>query len=395
MIDLNKFKKIDDLNLRSKRVLVRVDLNVPIKNGVVTDDTRIKESLPTIKKLQEKDARIILMSHLGRPKGKKDRVYSLEPVAAKLAELINQEIIFADDCIGDGPKKLVGDLKTKGIVVLENLRFYAEEEANDEKFSEKLAELGDVYINDAFGTAHRAHASTAGVARYFKEKGIGLLMEKEINSLSKLLSNAEKPFVLILGGAKVSDKIGVIENLLARVNSVLIGGAMANTFLKGTNHKVGASKTEEDFLPTVRHLIERAKQMDVEILLPVDVIAAQNMDETKGNVYKIDQILDNLMALDIGPETIKLFDEKIKRASTIFWNGPMGVFEKEPFMQGTMEVCRSIARSVAFSVVGGGDSLSAVKKSGLEKSFKHLSTGGGASLEFMEGKVFPALQALV
>lgn len=390
-----KIKTIDDLYLKNRVTLVRVDLNVPVKDGKVKDDTRIRAIIPTIKKLKEKEAKIVLMSHLGRPEGKRDKAYSLEPVALKLAEILNEEVIFSEETIGDGVKKLAQDLKPGQIMVLENLRFYPEEEKNDDEFSRKLASIGEVYINDAFGTAHRAHASTFGVAKYFKDKGIGVLMEEEVRALSKLLESPQHPYLLILGGAKVSDKVGVLTNLLPKVDSILIGGAMANSFLAAKGFSMGKSKVEEDKIPLVKDIMRKAEDSNVKIVLPIDVVTAKSIDELKGEIHKVEEIPKDEMVLDIGPETVTLFEKEIKLASTIFWNGPMGVFEKEPFSKGTMDICRAIARNVGYTVVGGGDSLAAVNKSGLEKSFSHLSTGGGASLEFLEGKKLPALQALL
>jgi phosphoglycerate kinase len=389
-------KTISELDISGRRVFMRVDFNVPFNgNGAVADDTRIRESLPTIRLAMEKGARIVLASHLGRPKGKPDKKYSLEPVAARLAELIGADVALTDEPVGDGARKVVNDLRAGAIALLENLRFSPGEEANDEHFARALASYTDVYVNDAFGTAHRAHASTAGIAKFVGDKGIGLLMEREVKFLGQLLGDVERPFVTIIGGAKVSDKIGVLENLLARVDQLLIGGAMANTFLKAKGGKLGRSLVEDDKLALARSFLRKAEEANVDVLLPRDVVAAAGTKSEAGRVVQAMAVPDDLAALDIGPETARGFADAIARARTIFWNGPMGVFESEPFAAGTLAVAQAVASARgALSVVGGGDSVAAVHKSGVADKITHISTGGGASLEFLEGKKLPGLAAL-
>jgi phosphoglycerate kinase len=377
-------------------VFIRVDFNVPFTaSGAVSDDTRIRESLPTIKLAIEKGARVVLASHLGRPKGKPDKKYSLEPVAARLAELLGADVALTDEPVGDGARKVVNDLHAGAVALLENLRFSPGEEANDEGFARALASYTDVYVNDAFGTAHRAHASTAGIAKLVANKGIGLLMEREVKFLGKLLGEVERPFVTIIGGAKVSDKIGVLENLLARVDQLLIGGAMANTFLKAKGGKMGRSLVEDDKLALARAFLKKAEDANVDVLLPRDVVAAAGTKSESGRVVQGMAVPEELAALDIGPDTARGYADAIARAKTIFWNGPMGVFESEPFAAGTLAVASAVASTRgALSVVGGGDSVAAVHKSGLADKITHISTGGGASLEFLEGKKLPGLAAL-
>jgi phosphoglycerate kinase len=389
-------KTISELDIAGRRVFIRVDFNVPLSpTGEVTDDTRIRESLPTIRLALDAGARVVLASHLGRPKGKPDKKYSLEPVAVRLAELIGAEVTLTDEPVGDGARKVVNDLRAGAIALLENLRFSPAEEANDETFSRTLASYADVYVNDAFGTAHRAHASTAGIARFVAEKGMGLLMEREVKFLSRLLGEVERPFIAIVGGAKVSDKIGVLENLLARVDQLLIGGAMANTFLKAKGGKLGRSLAEDDKLALARAFLRKAGEQNVDVLLPRDVVAAAGTKAESGRVVQAMAVPEDLAALDIGPETARGFADAIARSKTIFWNGPMGVFESEPFATGTLAVAKAVADARgALSVVGGGDSVAAVQKSGLADRITHISTGGGASLEFLEGKKLPGLAAL-
>jgi phosphoglycerate kinase len=390
------FKTISELDIAGRRVFIRVDFNVPLTaTGTVSDDTRIRESLPTIKHAIEKGARVVLASHLGRPKGKPDKKYSLEPVAARLAELLRADVALTDEPVGDGARKVVNDLHAGAVAMLENLRFVPGEEANDEGFSRALASYTDVYVNDAFGTAHRAHASTAGITKFVADKGIGLLMEREVKFLGRLLGEVERPFVTIIGGAKVSDKIGVLENLLVRVDQLLIGGAMANTFLKAKGGKLGRSLTEDDKLALARAFLRNAEEANVDVLLPRDVVAAAGTKSESGRVVQAMGVPEDLAALDIGPETARGFADAITRAKTIFWNGPMGVFESEPFAAGTLAVAEAVASARgALSVVGGGDSVAAVQKSGLADKITHISTGGGASLEFLEGKKLPGLAAL-
>jgi phosphoglycerate kinase len=389
-------RTINELDIAGRRVFIRVDFNVPFTaSGAVSDDTRIRESLPTIKLAIEKGARVVLASHLGRPKGKPDKKYSLEPVAARLAELLGADVALTDEPVGDGARKVVNDLHAGAVALLENLRFSPGEEANDEGFARALASYTDVYVNDAFGTAHRAHASTAGIAKLVANKGIGLLMEREVKFLGKLLGEVERPFVTIIGGAKVSDKIGVLENLLARVDQLLIGGAMANTFLKAKGGKMGRSLVEDDKLALARAFLKKAEDANVDVLLPRDVVAAAGTKSESGRVVQGMAVPEELAALDIGPDTARGYADAIARAKTIFWNGPMGVFESEPFAAGTLAVASAVASTRgALSVVGGGDSVAAVQKSGLADKITHISTGGGASLEFLEGKKLPGLAAL-
>ncbi len=388
-------RTVDQVELKGKRVFIRVDFNVPQgeKNNI-TDDTRILLSLPTIRFVSDAGGKVILASHLGRPKGKKDPKFSLAPVAERLSQLFGKKVALAMDCIGEKVQKQIGEMKEGDVLLLENLRFHPEEEKNDEVFSKALACLCDVYVNDAFGTAHRAHASTEGMTRSVKTVAAGFLMMKEVESLEKALVNPQKPYVAILGGAKVSDKIGVIQNLLDKVTTLLIGGGMAYTFLKAEGFQVGKSLVEEDQIDFSLKLLEKAKEK-IKFLLPSDHIAAERMDiQAKREVVKSDKIPSGWVCLDIGPETVKTFSEEIKSAKTIVWNGPMGVFELEPFSQGTFAVARAIANSSAFSIVGGGDSVAAVNQAGVADRIRHISTGGGASLEFLEGKRLPGIEAL-
>jgi phosphoglycerate kinase len=388
-------RTIDKIELKGKQVFIRVDFNVPQdeKNNI-TDDTRILLSLPTIRFVSEAGGKVILASHLGRPKGKKDPKFSLAPVAVRLSQLLGKKVALAADCIGEEVQKQIGGMKEGEILLLENLRFHPEEEKNEEAFSKALASLCDIYVNDAFGAAHRAHASTDGMARFVKIVAAGFLMMKEVESLEKVLVNPQKPYVAILGGAKVSDKIGVIQNLLDKVNTLLIGGGMAYTFLKAEGFQVGKSLVEEDQIGFSLNLLEKAKGK-IKFLLPSDHIAAERMDvQAKRGIVKNDKIPSGWVCLDIGPETVKTFSEEIQSAKTIVWNGPMGVFEMEPFSQGTFAIAKAIANSSAFSVVGGGDSVAAVNQAGVADRISHISTGGGASLEFLEGKKLPGIEAL-
>jgi len=388
-------RTVDQIELKGKRVFIRVDFNVPLdeKNNI-TDDTRILLSLPTIRFINEAGGKVILASHLGRPKGKKDPKFSLTPVAERLSKLIGEKISLASDCIGEVVQRQIEGMKEGEMLLLENLRFHSEEEKNDEGFSKALASLCDVYVNDAFGTAHRAHASTEGMAHYVKTVAAGFLMMKEIEGLEKALVNPQKPYVAILGGAKVSDKIGVIQNLLDKVATLLIGGGMAYTFLKAEGFQIGKSLVEENQIEFSLNLLERAKGK-IKFLLPSDHIAAERMDiQAKREMVKNDKIPSGWICLDIGPETVKTFSEEIKSAKTIVWNGPMGVFEMEPFSQGTFAIAKAIANSSAFSIVGGGDSVAAVNRAGVADRINHISTGGGASLEFLEGKKLPGIEAL-
>ncbi|MGZ3494391.1 MAG: phosphoglycerate kinase [Thermodesulfobacteriota bacterium] len=388
-------RTVDQIELKGKRVFIRVDFNVPQdeKNNI-TDDTRILLSLPTIRFVSEAGGKVILASHLGRPKGKRDPKFSLAPIAERLSQLLGKKVALAKDCMGEEVQRQIGGMKEGEVLLLENLRFHPEEERNEETFSKALASLCDVYVNDAFGAAHRAHASTEGMTRFVKGLAAGFLMIKEIQSLEKALVNPQKPYVAILGGAKVSDKIGVIQNLLDKVTTLLVGGGMAYTFLKGEGFEVGKSLVEEDQIGFSLSLLERAKKR-IKFLLPSDHVAAERIDaRAKREIVKSDQIPSGWVCLDIGPETANTFSEEIQSAKTIVWNGPMGVFEIEPFSHGTFAIAKAIASSSAFSIVGGGDSVAAVNKAGIADRISHISTGGGASLEFLEGKKLPGIEAL-
>ncbi len=388
-----------DLEVAGKRVLVRVDFNVPLGEGsTVADDTRIQAALPTIRHLIEREARVILMSHLGRPKGQRKEELSLAPVARRLGELLGFDVPLAPDCVGDEAAAGVADLAPGRVLLLENLRFHAAETENDAGFARQLAALADVYVNDAFGTAHRAHASTAGVPELIQQKAAGFLLEKEIRFLGELLGSPGTPFVALLGGAKVSGKIEVIENLLPRVDRLLIGGAMMFTFWRAQGASTGASLVEEDLIEVARSLIAKAEEMHKELVLPRDCLATTDLEgAAEPRVAEKGRLERDEMGVDIGPATRELFAQKIAGAKTIFWNGPMGVFEKEPYAEGTLAMARALARATdegAMSVVGGGDSVSALKKMGLDERIAHVSTGGGASLEFLEGKTLPGIAAL-
>src|SRR5215208_6877556 len=382
-------KTLDALDLAGKRVFIRVDFNVPLdEHGRVADDQRIRAALPSIRYAIDRRAKVILASHLGRPKGKPEdrQKYTLEPAGARLSELLKQDVTLADDCVGDGVKKLVRDLKDGQVLLLENLRFHPEEEKNDELFGRELASLADVWVNDAFGTAHRAHASTAGMARFVKEKAAGFLIQKEVDYLGKALGSPARPFVAIVGGAKVSDKLKVLENLLAKADAVCIGGAMAYTFLKAQGVEVGKSLVEVDKLDLARQILERAQARKVDLLLPVDHVCGAEPKETAKRVVVNDRAIPaDLMGLDIGPKTLDRYRQRILSAKTVFWNGPMGLFEQKPWAEGTFGVARAMADATqAVTIVGGGDSAAAIEGAGLVAKMTHVSTGGGASLEFIE-----------
>ncbi len=387
---------VKDLNVRGKRVLIRVDFNVPLDQatGKITDDTRIRESLPTIRYCLEQGAVVILMSHLGRPDGKRIASMSLRPVATRLEELLKRPVAFVSECVGPEVEAKVKTLKPGDVALLENLRFHAEEEKNDPVFAASLAKLGEIYVNDAFGSAHRAHASTEGVAHHLPAVA-GFLMEKEIKYLDEALSQPTHPYVAILGGAKVSDKIGVISRLLEKVDRLLIGGGMSYTFLKAQGYAIGSSKLEADKIDLAKQLLEKATQRNVELLLPVDHVITTSLDPgTPVKTVKVGQIPDGWGGADIGPETIKRFVAALADAKTVIWNGPVGVFEQERFMNGSRAIAQALAASKATTVIGGGDSAACVQQLGLADKMTHISTGGGASLEFLEGKVLPGIAIL-
>ncbi|MDZ7292526.1 MAG: phosphoglycerate kinase [candidate division KSB1 bacterium] len=393
---------IDDIDLKEKRVLMRVDFNVPIENGKVTDDTRIRAALPTIQKILKNNAKLILMSHLGRPKGGPEPKYSLMPAATRLAQLLGRDVEMAPDCVGSEVEAMVNKLQPGQVLMLENVRFHKEEEKNDPEFAKKLAVLGDVYVNDAFGSAHRAHASTEGIARIHKNVSVaGYLMKAELSALGKLLTEAQQPFVVILGGAKVSDKIQVIHNFVTRASHLLIGGGMAYTFLRARGHEIGKSLVEMDQLNVAANIMTVVEhshpRKPVKLELPVDHVIASTAEGTDATVHATVDIPADKLGGDIGPQTIKNFSAIIAQAKTVFWNGPMGIFEKAPFAKGTMEIAKAVAEATgrgAFTVVGGGDSVAALSQSGLTDKISHVSTGGGASLEFLGGQDLPGVVAL-
>jgi phosphoglycerate kinase len=387
---MNK-RSVRDLDVGGKRVLVRVDFNVPVKDGEVTDDTRIRRALPTIRHLLSEGARPILISHLGRPKGEPDPKYAMDPVAARLEELLGEPVKKLDAAVGPEVEEALGDWDGRGVVLLENSRFYPGETKNDAEFADQLAALADLYVDDAFGAAHRAHATTVGVAERLPAAA-GLLLEEEIDYLDTVLENPERPFVAILGGAKVSDKLGVIESLLGTADSLLVGGAMCFTFFKALGYEIGDSLVEDDYLEEARRLMGEA---DERLILPVDVVVADAMEEgVESETVPVDAIPAGKLGLDIGHDTVALFEKNVSGATTIFWNGPMGVFEIDAFAKGTEGVAKAVAESDATSVVGGGDSVAAVNKLGLEGQMSHISTGGGASLEYVEGKELPGVAVL-
>jgi len=385
---------LKDIDLKNKTVLVRADFNVPQDADLnITDDTRIRSTIPTLKYILEQGAKkIVLMSHLGRPDGKVVAKYSLAPIAVRLKELLGQDVLFLSDCVGANIKQNIDQSKEK-VILLENLRFHAEEEANDANFAKQLASLADIFVNDAFGTAHRAHASTEGVTHFLKSAA-GFLLEKEIKYLGGAVSNPQKPFMVILGGAKVTDKIGVIEYLLPKCDAIIVGGGMAYTFLKAQGRQIGNSKLEKDKLEIAKSILDKAKQLNKEILLPIDHVVVDNIDALAKTEIVGQDIPDGKIAVDIGPQSVKLFEEKLKSAKTIVWNGPLGIFEMDAFSKGTLEVAKFIAALKTTSIIGGGDTAAAIAKFNLEDKMSHISTGGGASLEFLEGKTLPGIAAL-
>lgn len=395
---MNK-KVVTDLDVKSKKVLVRVDFNVPMSKteiGKILDNKRIVAAIPTIKYLIENKAKVILLSHLGRPKGEAKKEFSLEPISKELSNLIKKEVKFIKSSIvvDENVKKEIENLKDGQIALLENTRFRKEETKNIDEFSKELASLGELYVNDAFGTSHRAHCSNVGICKYLPS-ALGFLVEKEVDIMSNALANPKRPFVAILGGAKVSDKIMVIENLIKKVDSILIGGAMAFTFLKAQRKNIGKSLVEEDKLDISLKILENAKKNNVKIILPIDVVVSKEFsNDSKFFTVDVDKMKDDYIGLDIGNKTVELFSKEIKNANTVVWNGPMGVFEMSNFSKGTFEIAKALAETSATTIVGGGDSASAIEKSGYKDKITHISTGGGASLEFLEGKVLPAIEAI-
>jgi len=406
-VKLTGIRTIEDLNkgpigavgaLHGKRVFIRVDFNVPLdkKTGKITDDARIREAIPTIKYAMDAGAKVILASHLGRPKPGKHEGLSLEPCGARLAELTGYEVLLPEDCVGDAPKKVIHDLRGGQICLLENLRFHEEEEKDDDAFARQLAELADVYVDDAFGAVHRAHASVHALPRLMRERASGFLLKKELESLSRVTDKPQKPYVAVLGGAKVSDKIDVVEALLTLVDALCIGGAMANTFLAAQGKNMQKSRIEEDKLALARTILGKARDKGVAVLLPVDVVVAASLEASSGAVVSADAVPEGQMALDIGPKTVELFSKELAKAKTVLWNGPMGLFETPAFSKGTFDLAVHISKLSAFTVIGGGDSASAVKQAGeaVAARIGHISTGGGASLELIEGKKLPGVEAL-
>jgi phosphoglycerate kinase len=390
---MSSILSLDALDVDGRRVFVRVDFNVPLSQGAIGDDFRIRAALPTIARLREQGACLVLASHLGRPRGAVDPELTLEPVAARLAELLDDEVYLCDDCVGDGVRKVVGDLRPGGVAVLENLRFHAAEKANDGAFAGELAELCDAYVNDAFGVLHRAHASVAALPARARDRAMGLLVEREVRSLHRLLEGPEEPYMAILGGAKVSDKIDLIRSLLRRVQVLAIGGAMAYTFLRAQNEPVGTSLVEADKLWAATEIIEACQKRGIRLLLPVDHVVAGAPDDADG-ARTVDEIPSDAMGLDLGPRSWHRIAEAARKAATVLWNGPLGMFEVERFANGTRRVASALAESSAYSVIGGGDSAAAVREMGLAERMDHVSTGGGATLTYLAGKELPGLKAL-
>jgi phosphoglycerate kinase len=385
---------IDELELRDKRVFLRADLNTPLADGKVSDDTRLTAVVPTIRRALDKGAGVVLASHLGRPKGARDPKYSLAPVAERMAALLGQPVPLAPDCVGPATSTLAKGVGPGEVLLLENLRFHPEEEANDDGFARVLAALADCYVNDAFAAAHRAHASIEAITHHLQPAAAGLLMQSELDALSHILEAPKRPLVAILGGAKVSDKVALVEHLLGRVNALLIGGGMAFTFLSALGHGVGRSLLEADRVEPARRVLEDARKRSVQVVLPVDAIVATGLDAPSGRAVPIRDIPAAQMGLDIGPRTVERFADVVKTAGTVVWNGPMGVFEKAPFAAGTLGVARAVAAGAAFSVIGGGDTIAAVKQAGVADRIGYLSTAGGAFLEFLEGRALPGVEAL-
>ncbi|MFX0549905.1 phosphoglycerate kinase [Hathewaya histolytica] len=396
-MNFNK-KSIEDINVKGKKVLVRCDFNVPIQEGKITDENRLKGALPTIKYLMENNAKVILCSHLGKPKGEPKKELSLEPVAKRLSTMLGKEVAFADDenVVGENAKNAVQNMKDGDIVLLQNTRYRKEETKNEDNFSKELASLAEVFVNDAFGTAHRAHCSTVGVTKYLKESACGYLIQKELKFLGEAVENPERPFVAILGGAKVSDKINVINNLLEKVDTLIIGGGMAYTFLKAQGYTIGKSLLEEDKMDYALEMIKKAEDKGVKLLLPVDFIVANEFSKDAEPIVTKDRnIQDDYMGMDVGPKTVELFTSAVKEAKTVIWNGPLGVFEFENFAKGTKSMAKALSETKATTIIGGGDSASAVNNLGYGDKMTHISTGGGASLEFLEGKALPGIEALM
>jgi phosphoglycerate kinase len=385
---------IGDIDLAGRRVFLRVDLNAPVEGGVVTDDTRLRAVVPTIQLALSRGAAVILASHLGRPKGKPDPAYTLRPVADRLAELLGRPVPLAPDCVGPETAAMARKLAPGEVLLLENLRFHREEEANDEGFARELAGLADVYVDDAFAASHRAHASIEAITRFLRPAAAGLLMRSELSALGRILGSPERPLMAILGGAKVSDKLRLVEHLLSRVDSLVIGGGMAFTFLRALGHETGRSLVERDQVDTARRVLESARRQGRAVALPVDTVVAEGPDSPSGRAVSVREIPASQAGLDIGPLTVERFTEALRGARTIVWNGPMGVFERVPFAEGTVAVARAVAAATAFSVIGGGDTIAAVQRAGVIDRIGYISTAGGAFLEFLEGRSLPGVEAL-